>query len=152
MSCTALQQLLDPSNADFEVCFSTSSAAQEHGKKFRFENNGMKAICRVKVDGCLITSQQTKKCDYLFAVREDKAYYLVELKGINIDNAVAQIIQTFDIVNAKVKATPLSYTGVIVSSSVPAAAEQRFRRLQEKVYREKHLRIKKTHVHHIERI
>src|ERR1700720_476836 len=125
MSCTALQQQLDSSNTEKEACFSTSSAAQEHGKKFRFENKGLKAICRVKVDGCLITSQMTKKCDYLFAVQEDNAYYLVELKGINIDDAVAQIIQTFDIVNAKVKSTPLNYTGVIVSSSVPASAEQR---------------------------
>jgi hypothetical protein len=150
MSCKALQQLLDI--ADRGHCFSISSTAQEHGKKFRFNNSNHKTICRVKVDDCLITSQATKKCDYLFSVREDKSYYLVELKGLGVADAVEQIVKTFDLVNVKIKAKPEQFTGIIVSSSVPAATEQKFRKLQEKWRREKQLRIKKTHWQHVEEI
>ena len=148
MCCSELQKQLEaPTKTD---CFSPSSGAKENGKKFNFDNRSHKTICRVRVDGCLITSQEVKKCDFLFKVCEDDRYYLVELKGGAVDEAVLQIISTFDIVNAKVKTLPEKYAGVIVSSSVPAGTEQKFRRLQEKVYREKHLRIKKTHFQHTE--
>jgi hypothetical protein len=150
MPCTILQQLL--AAPDKNACFSLSSSAQEHGKKFRFDNQSGKAICRVKVDGCLITSQETKKCDYLFSVSEGNKYYLIELKGVAVDDAVVQIIRTFDIVNSKIKAEPEHYKGIIVSSAVPSATEQRFRRLQDKCYREKRLKITKTHIQHIERV
>jgi hypothetical protein len=74
------------------------------------------------------------------------------LKDTDVETATEQIIQTYEILNAKLKAEPDKFTGIIVSSSVPAATEQRFRRLQEKALRDKKLRIKKTHNLHIEKI
>jgi len=148
MSCTALQQLLDA--ADKAPCFSTSTAASEKGKTFRFDNSHDKTVCRVRVDGCLIISTATKKCDYLFHVLEDAGYYLVELKGTDVEQAVEQILQTFEQVNARIKAKPQQYTGVIVSSSVPAGTQQRFRKLQDKIFGQRHIRLKKTHFQHVE--
>lgn len=150
MSCTALQQILEV--PDKNDCFSNSSSANENGKKFAVENRAGRNICRVRVDDCLITSREIKKCDYLFAVIETSRYYLVELKGTAVADAVAQIVSTFDIVNRKIRETPQNYKGVIVSSAVPSATEQRFRKLQDKCFRDKKLRIVKTHIQHTERI
>jgi len=47
---------------------------------------------------------------------------------------------------------PKNIKGVIVSSSVPSATEQRFRKLQERCFREKRLKIIKTHIQHTEKI
>ena len=149
MSCIELKLILEAKDKD--DCFDNSSVAKEGGKRFAFNNISNKIICRVKVDNCLITDQQ-RKCDFLFKIFETGKYYLVELKGINIQQGVQQIINTFNIVNEKIKAIPQDYSGIIVSSSVPLAAQQKFRKLQEKCYREKKLLIRKTHFQHIERI
>lgn len=148
MSCIELQKILEAS--DKENCFSIASSARESGKRFAFDNRNNKTICRVKIDDCLITSKQIKKCDFLFRVFENNKYYLVELKGIAVMDAVVQIINTFEIVNIKIKANPENYKGIIVSSAVPSATEQRFRRIQDKYYKENRIRISKTHMWHKE--
>ena len=149
MSCLDLRNKLQAE--DRKDCFDASPVAKEGGKRFAFANAGKKTICRVKVDNCLIKDTQ-KKCDFLFKVLELEKYYLVELKGVNIDDGVKQIISTYKAVNEKIKAAPQSYSGIIVSSSIPSSAHQRFRKLQEKCYRDTKLMIKKTHIEHIERI
>lgn len=123
-------------------CFDNSTVAKEKGKEFRLENKSKKTICRVKVDGCLINDQRTKRCDYLFKICETKQHFLVELKGTDVDEAVKQIISTFDLINKKLKLSPERFEGVIVASSVPKA-EQKFRTLKEKWRREKGLKIEK---------
>jgi hypothetical protein len=57
MSCTDLQKLLDA--AHLPACFSSSTVASEKGKSFRFDNPNKKTVCRVQIDGCLITDQAT---------------------------------------------------------------------------------------------
>jgi hypothetical protein len=151
MSCTNLQKKLDPDKNKTD-CFSTATSAKEKGKQFILKNKSKSSVCKVKVDGCLITDMETKKCDYLFEVEGGKAYFLVELKGTDVETAVEQIVTTFDILNAKIKANARIFIGVIVSSAVPNATELKFRGLQERMARDKHLRIKKTHIVHIEPI
>jgi hypothetical protein len=150
MSCEKLKQVLEvkPDNN----CFAVATSAKEGAKKFSFLNRSNKNICRVHVDDCLITDKSIKKCDYLFKVNEDQLYYLVELKGTDVDNAIQQIISTYDIVNEKIKSDAQNFKGVIVSSSVPSATEQRFRKLQERCFKEKRLKIIKTHIQHTEKI
>jgi hypothetical protein len=148
MSCVDLQKVLNIPGKD--DCFSKSSSAKEKGKKFIFQNLLNKSICRVKIDDCLITNPELKKCDFLFKVLENNKYYLVELKGVAVIDAVAQILSTYHIINIKIQTKPENYKGIVVSSSVPSATEQRFRRLQDKCYRENRLAITKTHVLHSE--
>ena len=143
MACENLRNLL---NGD-AACFSNSISAIENGKKFIFKNPNRKTICKVHVDNCLITDQTIKKCDFLFSIQEDNKYYLVELKGKAIDVAIEQIVSTFDIVNLKIKATAQNYTGIIVSSAVPKAANQKFKNFQDKIYRDKKLLIKRKQNH-----
>lgn len=150
MSCVKLKQVLEvePDNN----CFETATSAREGGKRFSFLNITRKTICRVHIDDCLITDKTVKKCDYLFNVNEDNLYYLVEFKGVAVDEAVRQIISTYEIVNEKIKQDAQNFKGVIVSSSVPAGTEQKFRRLQERCFKEKRLKITKTHIQHTEKI
>lgn len=150
MSCVLLQKRLAVFNKP--ECFAISTAASEKGKIFRFENHQGKTICRVRVDGCLIAEHDTKKCDFLFYVREDDRYYLVELKGSDVDTAVEQVIRTFKIIKPYIKAAPSQYIGIIVSSSVPAATQASFRKLQERCLRDNKFILKKTHQLHMERL
>jgi hypothetical protein len=143
MACENLRNLL---NGD-GVCFSNAISAIENGKKFIFNNPNRKTICKVRVDNCLITDQTIKKCDFLFSIQEDNKYYLVELKGKAIDIAIEQIVSTFDIINLKIKAAAQNYTGIIVSSAVPKAANQKFKNFQDKIYRDKKLLIKRKQNH-----
>lgn len=124
-------------------CFSDSTVAKEKGKEFRLENKSKRTVCQVRVDGCLIDDKRTKRCDFLFKVCETEIHYLVELKGADVNKAVEQIVHTFEFINKKLKLPPKHFEGIIVSSSIPRAAEQKFRTLKEKCFKEKKLRIQK---------
>lgn len=87
-------------------CFDDSMVAKEKGKEFRINNKSQKTICRVHIDGCLIHDNRGKRCDYFFKICETKQCYLVELKGSDIDEAVQQIIHTFDLLNSKLNLPP----------------------------------------------
>ncbi|MGD1892811.1 MAG: hypothetical protein ACFB15_19775 [Cyclobacteriaceae bacterium] len=120
-------------------CFDNSTVAEENGKKFHLENKSKKTICRVKVDGCLIDNQRTKRCDYWFKICETEQHFLVELKGTDVSKAVEQIISTFDFVNRKLELSPERFEGIIVSSAVPKA-EQKFRALKVKIPKRKRIK------------
>jgi hypothetical protein len=149
MPCVELKKTLQAENKN--DCFDNSHVAKEHGKRFSFNNTTNKSICRVRIDNCFITGLE-KRCDFFFKIETPVKYYLVELKGVKVDEGIKQIISTYENVNSKIKALPQDYTGVIVSSSVPKATDQRFRKLQDKCLREKKLKIRKTHLQHIEPI
>jgi hypothetical protein len=147
MCCAELQVILASPDKD---CFSERTVAREKGKKFTLDNRTGQPVCRVKIDNCLTTSRQTRKCDFLFKACGPDKYFLVELKGIDISDAVLQIVSTYNTISPRINKKPEQFKGVVVSSSVPAATDQKFRRLQEKHYREKRLLITKTHFHHTE--
>ena len=68
----------------------------ENGRTFRIKNNSSYTVNKVKVDGCYIKTQTGIKCDYLFEIIKiniDKVFY-VELKGSDIQHAVAQLAST----------------------------------------------------------
>lgn len=139
MSCAELKTMLDPKGLH-DSCFSNSSAANENGKRFNLNNHSKLVICKVKVDGCLITSNSIRKCDYLFSVDSmPKKYFLVELKGIDLATAITQIESTYDQLQPILGAQPEQFQAVIVASAVPRAANLEFRKLQERMKQSKKL-------------
>jgi hypothetical protein len=65
------------------------------GKKtWRFINNLNRCVCVVKIDDCVISSEN--KCDYLVLLCDDtgKAAFFVELKGRNFEHSCTQIAET----------------------------------------------------------
>jgi hypothetical protein len=79
----------------------------------------------------------------MFKVCKTDKHFLVELKGQKVEEAILQIINTFDSLNPKLKLPAENFEGVVVSSSIPRAAEQKFRALKEKCFKEKKLKIQK---------
>ncbi|TWI15646.1 hypothetical protein [Sphingobacterium siyangense] len=131
-------------------CYSNSSVAFENGKKFVINNRSKKSICKIHIDNCLFKDNNIRKCDFFFAIKEDQKFYLVELKGQSLDDAVEQIKSTFDILNSKIKKRTQDFIGVIVSSAVPKAADQKFKTLQQKIFKEHKLMIKRKQIHYEE--
>lgn len=122
-------------------CFSPKTVASEQGKEFRIVNKSKKAICRVRIDNCLIKSRSTKKCDFLFKVCASKRYLLVELKGSNVEDGFAQLVSTFDYLKSKLEVEPEHFEGFIVSTQVPRAANLKVRKLQGQTWKKYQLRV-----------
>ena len=106
--------------ASYPVCCSKSKVASENGKIFEINSN--EDFTRIKIDGCLITSQNVEKCDFGFVRHSNDNFYFVELKGKKIEKAYNQILSTIDYFNRNLIVIPKEIRfGFIVSSSVPKA-------------------------------
>jgi hypothetical protein len=119
------QNLLELFDADTE-CVSHKLSAEENGRKFRLEipSKTKEEICRIKVDDCLIASNDTTKCDYLFRRCEFDETYFVELKGQGVKHAYKQIKTTLLLLNSKLEENNIilpknKIFACIVSSKVP---------------------------------
>ena len=120
------KKILDAFKADANCAESNRFTAEENGRKFRFKFLGKskEEICRIKVDGCLIDSNNTIKCDYIFQRCISDEVYFVELKGEGVKHGYEQIITTIQIVKkkfalAKTEIPKEKIFGCIVSSKVP---------------------------------
>ena len=140
MCCKELISLLEAE--DKNECFSNSTVAKEHNKEFRIKRSKKQSVCKVQIDDCLMTSEATKKCDYFFRICETGENLLVELKGTDVTRAVNQIVETFKMLNSKLKQPPQDYCGYIVSRAVPKA-ELQFRKAKEKAFKDHGVLIKK---------
>ena len=101
-------------------CCAKSKVASENGK--RFEVNSDEDFTRIKIDGCLITSQVTEKCDFGFVRHSNDDFYFVELKGKEIEKAYKQILTSIDYFNRNlIVISKENRFGFIVSSMVPKA-------------------------------
>ncbi|MBQ7158993.1 MAG: hypothetical protein IJS09_06195 [Treponema sp.] len=68
----------------------------ENNRTYYADNSNKKRILGFRVDGGLIKSTQTRKCDYALIVENDLCY-LIELKGQGIDDACEQLNKTIKI-------------------------------------------------------
>ena len=66
---------------------------QENKSKIIFLNPNQDKILTIKVDGCVISDNETLRCDYAL-IPSDEVEIYVELKGSDIDHAVEQIKST----------------------------------------------------------
>lgn len=100
-------------------CCTVSKVASENGKRFEIIKN--ENFTKIRVDACLITSQEIEKCDFGFIRLSNSDFYFVELKGSNIEKALSQIISTIDYFNNLINIPKNKRLGFIVSSKVPSA-------------------------------
>ncbi len=99
-------------------CISVSTVAEEKGKKFTIERSKNEVFCKVKVDGCCITSETTKKADYAFKRCETGEFYIVELKGTELSTAFKQVCRVAEFLNER-KVDKRNIWGFIVATNVP---------------------------------
>lgn len=138
-----LKQLIKTLDArDKKDCFSNRTVAKEKGRKFSIKNKSKKTVCKVRVDSCLLTEPNKKKCDFLFKVCETERYFLVELKGTDVNYAVEQIESTFATLNSKLNVPPEQFEAVVVSSAFPRGANKRFQQLRKQCWDKRRLRLR----------
>ena len=63
--------------------------------KYILRNDSEKDLVIYRIDGGIITSKETKKCDYGVYTEQD-VLYLIELKGTDYSQALDQITSTID--------------------------------------------------------
>ncbi|MFM2375493.1 MAG: hypothetical protein RLZZ165_590 [Bacteroidota bacterium] len=130
--CSDLRKAVFP-GAD-ACCFSDGTVVEENKRKFtvRWERKGKRSICRIKVDGCLVTDPTQKKCDYVFLICPEQEFLFVELKGTDIKRGMEQLRATIEFFRSK-SSTPIpqeKILGYVVSSAVPSSSNQEVRDAQ----------------------
>ena len=101
-------------------CCTKNKVAKENGKRFEIISND--DFTKIRIDGCLISTQETEKCDFGFIRHSNNEFYFVELKGKEIQKAFDQIANTINHFQKHFISIPKDKKfGFIVSSSVPKA-------------------------------
>jgi hypothetical protein len=104
-------------------CCSKSKVASENGKRFEIESN--ENFTRIRIDACLIPSQQVQKCDFGFVRHSNNEFYFLELKGKDVKIALNQIISTINIFETTLIRMPQTKRfGFIVSSRNPLTSTE----------------------------
>ena len=128
-------------NPEKKDCFEYALCTPvENGKKFSIIPKERKEVfLRIKIDKGLLLEidNDTKKCDYGFIRNVNSDFYFVELKGIDIDSAVKQLVSTILIFRRKYGISAEKTFAYIVSSGLPRAANQKFQKLQENFIKSK---------------
>ncbi len=117
-------------HSDKNDCFENKTSAAEKQRKFRIERVSKpdETFCRIKVDGCFIIDNNSKKCDYIFVRCENHDMYYVELKGLDIDTAYQQIITT---IQQHFNAEKSQIHGFIITSKGIPSSNAKRRKMEE---------------------
>lgn len=104
--------------AAYSNCCTKSKVASENGK--RFEIISEEDFTRIRIDDCVIKSQELEKCDFGFVRHLNNDFYFVEMKGKDIQKAYNQIVSSISNFNDNLIKIPKNKRfGFIVSSRVP---------------------------------
>lgn len=122
------KQQIDKLKGD-KNCFENKLTAEENKRKFiiKLKKNSKEEFCRIKVDNCLITTNKSEKCDFVFHRCKNEDKYYVELKGKQIKKAFNQIVVT---IKQHVPSPREKNFGFIVASRVPLTGAD-IRKLKE---------------------
>jgi hypothetical protein len=97
----------------------TKIVLQEKKSKITFLNPNQDEILKIKVDGCVISDNETLRCDYAL-IPSDAVEIYVELKGSDIEQAVKQIESTIKLLSANPQ--KIKKLCFVVSTRVPKQA------------------------------
>ena len=97
----------------------TKIVLQENKSKITFLNPNQDEILIIKVDGCVISGNETLRCDYAL-IPSDAVEIYVELKGSDIAQAVKQIESTIKLLSENPQ--KIKKLCFVVSTRVPKQA------------------------------
>jgi hypothetical protein len=69
---------------------------EENRTKITFRNSARETVAKIRIDGCVITDNAAKKCDYLLLCAGIRKAVFVELKGNKVIMAIEQLSATLD--------------------------------------------------------
>lgn len=105
---------------DLNRCFEEQRpVADENGRVFTLDLPKGEKYCKIHVDGCLITDNNQQRCDYWFHHYDKNDNVFVELKGMDIEHAVEQIIATIGWLKTRIDLPKEKRNGAIVLSKNP---------------------------------
>ena len=98
---------------------------KENNKRYNAENPKKLAGCCLQIDGSLYDSTDGKKCDNgLFL--EDSRFYLIELKGGDVNKGCIQIMKTIDLLKKDYPKEKFNfYCRIIGAKGVPQYSKYR---------------------------
>lgn len=101
--------------------------------QWTFENPMGKCVCQIKIDGCIVADQDVKKCDYLFLVCDEtgKSAFFVELKGADLNQAMAQILSTVQQLKNELRDFCLYARVALTKGKPPSIAPTNEKKLKE---------------------
>lgn len=122
--------------AAYPICCSKTKVATENGKRFEIQSN--EDFTRLKIDKCIINSDNIEKCDFGFNRSSNDDFYFVELKGKNLEKAYDQIISTINFFQANLINIPIQkrFCFIVSSSGIPKC-QLRIKNLKQKFFRDK---------------
>lgn len=117
------------------------TVTEENGRKHILLNPTESLIMRYRVDGCLISDEQSK-CDFLISVGEigedgkSKVIYLIELKGADLRKAIEQIDRVVEYLNRMhVRSESVQARIILSKAPGPAINSTEEIRLKRKLHR-----------------
>jgi hypothetical protein len=137
MNCEEFKQA-HPDKKDC-LCYALQTPVEKN-KQFSIilPKGNTERFLRIKIDKGLLLEidNETKKCDYGFIRCLNSDYYFVELKGEDIEKAVAQITTTIKHFQQKYGVNQNNTYAYIASSGVPKQ-NLKFQKLQENFLKQK---------------
>lgn len=105
---------------------------EENKKKFIAYNDGNKELCALQIDGGII--DEGKRCDKGLLVSDDN-FFLIELKGVDINEACKQLLESYKFFSEKYKRYNYFCRAVLTkvppNKSAPKAFSSRQRKLEK---------------------
>ncbi len=106
---------------------------EQKRSKYTLNNAPEKYICKIDVDGCLITDGM--RCDYLIINCDDNVAYFVELKGKNLSHAIEQITQSLTLLSDKITGCKINARIVLTKVTTPTTKDYHQKLRFEKLLR-----------------
>ncbi len=131
------------------ACFDKKTSAKEKNRTFTIEYPKGEQFCRIHVDDCLVKSKTVQKCDYAFVRCSTKDVYYIELKGLKIDKAFDQIVET---INTHFLTTKDKVYGFIIATKTVPQQRQKSRILKAKFAKNHGVKLEISSIKHIHRI
>lgn len=106
----------------YQNCCENNRVVKENGKRFEILSN--ETFKKVRIDGCVLTSDEMEKCDYGIHRISNDDFYFVELKGKGIQKGYDQIVTTINYFQQNLVKIPKDRRiGIIISSKVPGGTD-----------------------------
>ena len=123
-------------------CISSITVSQivleEQRSKMTFSNKARRGYKKIKIDGCVFSAIDGKKCDWLLQSCQYGDQYFVELKGSDYKEAERQIAATIDRLPKTTEDAKRS-AFVILANRGPKI--DTWRQMTEKKYKDKGIKI-----------
>ncbi|APA90910.1 hypothetical protein HX057_14095 [Myroides odoratimimus] len=110
----------------------TLSLEETKGVKYIGTNKNAIEYTVYRVDKGLISTNETKQCDFAIYVPSSDSVRLIELKGGNIDDGVEQLIQTIDVLIKRPNISVTKLYAILVAKkfNTPALLTTKMKKLK----------------------